>query len=253
MYIKVENISKYNDDNHNKNIILDNINFQVNKGEFVCLFGPSGSGKSTLLNILAGFEKPSEGSVTFSDKELSQSTIKQISIFENYPLPSWLTVEENIKLALEGKVKINQDIINKFLQILNLSTYAQSVTATLPEEIKQKVILTQNLTLNPDIILMDEPFKRLDLLAKIKLQEDFKKLCQKCQLTVIFITSDIDEAIFLADRIVLMTPNPGKIKKIIPVSIGQRKVHNSYDFLKIRDHIIWEFKEEAEDSIEYYI
>ena len=253
MYIKIENISKYADNNHNNTVILDNINFHVTKGEFVCLFGPSGSGKSTLLNILAGFEKPSEGSVTFSDKELPQSTVKQISIFENYPLPGWLTVEENIKLALDGKVKINKDIINHYLQIFNLSTYAKSLTDTLPEDIKQKVILTQNLALNPDIILMDEPFKRLDLLAKIKLQEDFKKLCQKCQLTVIFITGDIDEAIFLADRIILMTPNPGKIKNIIPVSIGRRKVHNSYDFLKIRDHIIWEFKEQAEDSIEYYI
>ena len=221
MYIKIENISKYADNNHNNTVILDNINFHVTKGEFVCLFGPSGSGKSTLLNILAGFEKPSEGSVTFSDKELPQSTVKQISIFENYPLPGWLTVEENIKLALDGKVKINKDIINHYLQIFNLSTYAKSLTDTLPEDIKQKVILTQNLALNPDIILMDEPFKRLSeeelsfecdcsrerfenallTLGKDELQamkdEDHgaEIVCQFCQTKYEFSEADLEELI----------------------------------------------------------
>ena len=235
---------------------LDHVNLTVEQGEFICLLGPSGCGKSTLLNILAGFEQASSGQASIDGQPVDKPNLKYVTIFQNYGLLPWRTVEKNVELGLEGQdipSAKRQEIAQHYLKLVGLEKFAHSHPAELSGGMQQRVAIARALAVSPDILFMDEPFAALDALTRMKLQDEISAICREEKKTIIFVTHDIDEAVVLADRIVVMTPNPGKIKTIIPVDLHGKRDRTSHDFLHIRDKVFSAFALKQEDTTEYYI
>ena len=235
---------------------LDHISLQIEKGEFICLLGPSGCGKTTLMNSIAGFETLTEGSITIDGQKVKAPSEKYVTIFQNYGLLPWRTVEKNVELGLETLKVPKQErkqIAMKYLQLVGLESFAKRHPAQLSGGQQQRVAIARGLAVDPEILFMDEPFGALDAIARYKLQDDLLHITKSQNKTVIFVTHDIDEAVFLADKIVVMSPNPGRIKAVIPIGLGSHRDRTGGDFLQLRDKVFRIFNMKEEDNTEYYI
>lgn len=256
MYIEVKNANKKFTQNGKEFVALDNVSLDIEKGEFICLLGPSGCGKSTLLNALAGFDKVNSGSVKIDGNEVTGPSINNITIFQNYGLLPWRNVLKNVELGLESK-KIPKEertaIAQKFIDLVGLKGYEKSHPKQLSGGQQQRVAIARGLAVDPDIIFMDEPFGALDAITRMKLQEDILRISREEKKTIIFVTHDIEEAVFLADRIVVMMANPGRIKSIVKVPLGTHRDRTAEDFFYVRDKIFELFNMKADSYIEYYI
>ncbi len=253
MYIEVEHCTtKYGD-----TVALDDVSLSVEKGEFICLIGPSGCGKTTLLNSVAGFEKVNAGSITIDGKPVKGPKIEYITIFQNYGLLPWRTVLKNVEFGLEKK-KVDRakrpEIARNFIAQVGLEGFEDRYPHELSGGQQQRVAIARALAVDPDVIFMDEPFGALDAITRMKLQDDVLNLSKVHKKTILFVTHDIEEAVFLADRIVVMSPNPGRIKSIItvPLSRGNRD-RTSSDFLHWRDKVFEVFSMKHEAAIDYFI
>ena len=235
---------------------LDHISLQIEKGEFICLLGPSGCGKTTLMNSIAGFETLTEGSITIDGQKVKAPSEKYVTIFQNYGLLPWRTVEKNVELGLETLKVAKQErkqIAMKYLQLVGLENFAKRHPAQLSGGQQQRVAIARGLAVDPEILFMDEPFGALDAITRYKLQDDLLHITKSQNKTVIFVTHDIDEAVFLADKIVVMSPNPGRIKAVIPIGLGSHRDRTGGDFLQLRDKVFRIFNMKEEDNTEYYI
>ena len=235
---------------------LDHISLQIEKGEFICLLGPSGCGKTTLMNSIAGFETLTEGSITIDGQKVKAPSEKYVTIFQNYGLLPWRTVEKNVELGLETLKVPKQErkqIAMKYLQLVGLENFAKRHPAQLSGGQQQRVAIARGLAVDPEILCMDEPFGALDAITRYKLQDDLLHITKSQNKTVIFVTHDIDEAVFLADKIVVMSPNPGRIKAVIPIGLGSHRDRTGGDFLQLRDKVFRIFNMKEEDNTEYYI
>ncbi|MBP2652132.1 MAG: ABC-type nitrate/sulfonate/bicarbonate transport system, ATPase component [Firmicutes bacterium] len=256
MYIEVKNVSREYTQKGTTFKALDKVNLNIARGEFICLLGPSGCGKTTLLNSLAGFEQVTEGSIKIDGAEVKEPSIKNVTIFQNYGLLPWRTVQKNVELGLESKGMAKQeiqDIADKYIDIVGLTAFKKHHPYQLSGGMQQRVAIARALAVDPDIIFMDEPFGALDALTRMKMQDEISAICKNQQKTIIFVTHDIDESVFLADRIVIMTPNPGKIKTIVKVDLCGTRDRTSTDFLKVRDWVFAEFEMKEKDQIDYFI
>ena len=234
----------------------DHISLQIEKGEFICLLGPSGCGKTTLMNSIAGFETLTEGSITIDGQKVKAPSEKYVTIFQNYGLLPWRTVEKNVELGLETLKVPKQErkqIAMKYLQLVGLENFAKRHPAQLSGGQQQRVAIARGLAVDPEILFMDEPFGALDAITRYKLQDDLLHITKSQNKTVIFVTHDIDEAVFLADKIVVMRPNPGRIKAVIPIGLGSHRDRTGGDFLQLRDKVFRIFNMKEEDNTEYYI
>ncbi len=235
---------------------LSHVNLDISKGEFICLLGPSGCGKTTLLNAMAGFVPVAEGSITIDGKPVKKPSIQYVTIFQNYGLLPWRTVQQNVQLGLESKRLSKaeiRDTASHYLELVGLESFKNHHPHQLSGGMQQRVAIARALAVDPEILFMDEPFGALDALTRIKLQDEVARIQSTQKKTVIFVTHDIEESVYLADRIVVMTPNPGKIKTIIPVELGRPRDRTSVDFFRLRDHVFREFGMGEEDSTEYFI
>lgn len=255
-YIHIENAGKTFIQNGKEFTALSDVNLDIEKGEFICLLGPSGCGKSTLLNAVAGFDPVNHGIITIDGNEVTAPSTKNVTIFQNYGLLPWRTVIKNVELGLESK-GIDKDkrkeIAKEYLKLVKLENFADSFPRQLSGGMKQRVAIARALAVEPDIIFMDEPFGALDAITRMKLQDDILDICKKQKKTIIFVTHDIEEAVYLADRIVVMTPNPGKVNGVITVPIHHFRDRTSGDFLLIRDKIFDLLQMKVEEDIEYTI
>ena len=236
--------------------ILEDINLEIEKGEFICLLGPSGSGKSTLLNAMAGFELVTSGSITIDGEEVKAPQLRCVTVFQNYGLLPWRTVESNIELGLESKKVPKEErptIIDKYVKMVGLDHARNRYPAELSGGMQQRVSIARALAVDPDIIFMDEPLGALDALTRINLQDEISRICREEGKTVVFVTHDIEEAVVLADRVVVLAANPGRVQTIIPVNIIDRTDRTSASFVNIRNHIFEQFQLAKEDKIEFYI
>lgn len=256
MYIEIKNASKTFQQNDETFTALQNVNLTIDEGEFICLLGPSGCGKSTLLNAIAGFDPVSEGSITINGVEVKEPSTENVTIFQNYGLLPWRTVLKNVELGLEPK-KIPKaertEIARKYVELVGLSKFENSHPKQLSGGMQQRVAIARALAVDPKIIFMDEPFGALDAITRTKLQEDILNISKTEKKTIIFVTHDIEEAVFLADRIVVMTPNPGKVKSIVTVPLEGYRERTSHNFIAIRDKIFEIFNMQNDDNIEYII
>ena len=256
-FIHVENVIKnYRYGKNIDNTALSNVNLNIKKGEFICLLGPSGCGKTTLLNLIAGFEKPTSGSIRVNGVEVNGTSSENITIFQNFGLLPWRTVEKNVELGLEAKNikrKERKEIVHEYLKLVGLADYAKCHPYQLSGGMKQRVAIARALAVDPEIIFMDEPFGSLDAMTRMNMQEEIISIWEQKKKTIIFVTHDIDESIYLADRIVVMTPCPGKIKSIIDVPLSRKRCRTDPDFILIRDRVFSEFNMVRVDDQEYQI
>ncbi len=257
MYIEINDASKSFPQNGTIFQALDHVNLTIEKGEFICLLGPSGCGKSTLLNAIAGFEPLTSGSIQIDGQEVTAPSTRNVMIFQNYGLLPWRSVLKNVELGLESKKLPKAErraIAEKYIDLVGLSQFQDSHPRQLSGGMQQRVSIARALATDPDIIFMDEPFGALDAITRMKLQDDILEISKQQQKTIIFVTHDIEEAVFLADRIVVMTPNPGKIKSIITVPLSrENRDRTSDDFIHWRDRVFEIFNMKHEPNIEYMI
>jgi NitT/TauT family transport system ATP-binding protein len=205
---------------------------------------------------LAGFEKPSAGSVSINGQEVMGPHPKHITLFQNYALFPWRDVRKNIEYGLEvARVPVNErrQRAMEYIRMVGLENFINHHPAELSGGMQQRVAIARALAVDPDIIFMDEPFGALDAITRIKMQDEIERIWLEKQKTVVFVTHDIDEAVYLADRVVVMTPHPGKISSIINIELGRSRNRNNWDFIKYRDQIFMEFSLQKDTSIEYEI
>jgi bicarbonate transport system ATP-binding protein len=193
--------------------VLEAINLQVNQGEFVCVIGHSGCGKSTLLNMVSGFATPTSGQVLLNGKPITRPGPDRMVVFQGYALLPWLTAYDNVHLAIESvKPKLSEaekrEIAIEHLEMVGLGAAAEKKITQLSGGMKQRVAIARALAIRPEVLILDEPFGALDAITKEELQEELLKIWNTQKCTVLMITHDIDEALFLADRLVMMTNGP---------------------------------------------
>ena len=205
--------------------VFDNINFSMDKGEFVCIIGHSGCGKSTILDCLAGLTKPSNGTIKMKNKKITAPSLNRGVIFQNHSLLPWLTVFKNITMAIscrnkEMNSKQIEEKANYFIKMVGLGEAKHKKPSELSGGMKQRVGIARAFAIEPELLLMDEPFGALDALTRGVLQDELIDICEKTQQTTFMITHDIDEAILLSDKILLMSNGPhARIAESIKVSI----------------------------------
>ena len=205
-------------------LAVDRVSFSVRPGEFVCIVGPSGCGKSTILNILAGFEAPSEGSVTLDGKPITKPGADRGMVFQQPSLFPWKTIRANVahgpRMAGLSNEKAYR-LADQFLEMVGLARFADNYPKTLSGGMQQRGAIARALINRPSVLLMDEPFGALDAQTRLMMQEALLRIWAEIGATVVFVTHDIDEAIFLGDRILVMSASPGRIILDVPVALGR--------------------------------
>ncbi|MFA9216393.1 MAG: ABC transporter ATP-binding protein [Sphingomonadaceae bacterium] len=221
-HIEVRNVSKVFQTADRELVALKDIDLQIPRGQFTCLLGPSGCGKSTLLNAVAGFSLPSSGSITADGALVTGPGPERGMVFQEYALFPWMTVADNIGFGLQikglPKAEVNATV-DRLLAMLSLQDFRQRYPKDLSGGMRQRVAIARVLALDSPIMLMDEPFGALDALTRRNLQDELLRLWAELKKTIIFVTHSIEEAIYLADRIIVMTYRPGTIKRDIMVDL----------------------------------
>jgi len=221
-HIVIDNVSKVFDGDGRRMVALQDISLEIPHGQFVCLLGPSGCGKSTLLNAIAGFAPPTSGRVVADGVPVAGPGPERGMVFQEYALFPWMTVEQNVGFGLEIKGMARAQIaarVGELLKLLSLEDFAKRYPKDLSGGMRQRVAIARVLALDSPILLMDEPFGALDALTRRNLQDELLRLWAELKKTVIFVTHSIEEAIYLADRIVVMTYRPGTIKRDMLVEL----------------------------------
>ena len=249
-FLKVENISKSYPTKDGKSFvtIYENVNFTIEKGEFICLIGHSGCGKSTILNNLAGLDAVSGGTIEMLGKEVSKPSLERGVIFQNHSILPWLSVIKNVTMAIACKFKniSKEDIHSRavhFLKMVNLESHLQKKPAELSGGMKQRVGIARAFAIQPSLLLMDEPFGALDALTRGKLQDKLIEICDKTKQTTFMITHDIDEAILLSDKILLMSDGPeARVAEAVMVNIpkprNRAEIVNHPAYYIIRNYLV---------------
>jgi NitT/TauT family transport system ATP-binding protein len=252
-HIAINNVSKRFGDDANAVAALQDISLDIAHGEFVCLLGPSGCGKSTLLNMIAGFIAPTTGSVRVDGNEVTAPGPDRGMVFQEYALFPWMTVEQNIGFGLSIKGLARADIaarVAQLLELLNLSEFRTRFPKDLSGGMRQRVAIARVLALDSPILLMDEPFGALDALTRRTLQDELLRLWSELRKTVVFVTHSIEEAIYLADRVVVMTYRPGTIKRDARVALARPRDPASSDFNALKRELAALVTAEQERHVE---
>jgi NitT/TauT family transport system ATP-binding protein len=220
--LKVEHLSKVFTTAKGQTLALDDVSFQTHRREFLCVVGPSGCGKSTLVRILAGLEEHTAGDVLLQGKPVTEPGSDRGMVFQGYTLFPWLTVKKNVMFGLEingrGKHEAETEAL-QWLQLVGLEKFAESYPHQLSGGMKQRVAIVRALANQPRILLMDEPFGALDAQTRARMQAHLLEIWRKIDITIVFITHDLDEAIFLADRILVLSAHPGEVQELIEVPV----------------------------------
>ncbi len=243
MTIEVKNINKsFESKKTDKLSVLEDIDFTIQDGELICLLGPSGCGKTTLLRLIAGLEHPTSGEIIANGEVVKKPSGDRAVIFQQYSLFPWLTVLENVTFGLEmtkkGTKSENIAAAERYLESVGLIDFKDSYPHELSGGMKQRVAIIRSLLNHSPILLMDEPFSALDMQNRHKLQEQLIGVWKRFENTIVFVTHDVDEAVFLADKIVILDKNPGRIAEIVEVDIERPRKRESDEFIKLQESIV---------------
>jgi len=218
--------------------VLEDINAEVGRGEFVCIVGPSGCGKSTLLNIVGGFLKATSGEVLVEGEPVRGPDPRRIFVFQENGVFPWLNVRENIAFGLQRKASAEREgIVRHYTEMVGLTGFEAAYPAELSGGMRQRVEIARALAANPDIIYMDEPFGALDFITRLKMRADLVRIWERERKTILFVTHDIEEAVQLADRVLIMSRRPATIREVIEVDLPRPRDLDSPGYLEARDRI----------------
>jgi sulfonate transport system ATP-binding protein len=249
--IQIANLSKVFVKGKKEVRAIDGFDLDVQNGEFVCLLGPSGCGKTTVLRILAGLEQKSGGRVLLRGREISNAASDRGMVFQEFALFPWRSVRRNIEFGLEMKGVSEAErrrTSSKYIDLVGLKGFEDSHPKELSGGMKQRVGIARALANNPDVLLMDEPFGSLDAQTRNLMQKELLRIWSATEKTVLFVTHSVDEAVYLADKIVVMTARPGKVREIIPVNLPRPRDRTSMEFIEVRGKVLSELDEEFEKA-----
>ena len=222
---------------------LSEVSLEVEAGEFVCLLGPSGCGKTTLLNLVAGFDRPTSGRILVHGSEVKGPDPSRMCIFQSYALYPWRSVLGNVEYGLEvrGVPRAERKrVAEAYLRLVGLESFPAHHPHQLSGGMQQRVALARALAVDPEILLMDEPFGALDALTRMRLQDEMARIALERAKTILFVTHDVEESVFLADRIVVMAPAPGRVQRIIPVGLKRPRCRTNDGFVAMRAQVLHE-------------
>jgi NitT/TauT family transport system ATP-binding protein len=218
--------------------VLENIDLDVERGEFVCLVGPSGCGKTTLLNMIGGFVKPTRGEVIVEGEPVEGPDPRRIFIFQEGGVFPWLTVKENIAFGLGRRPRAEHEtIVARYVHMVGLDGFERSYPRELSGGMRQRVELARALAAGPEVLYMDEPFGALDYITRHQMRADLARIWQSERKTILFVTHDIDEAVQLADRVIVLGQRPATIRKDVPILLPRPRDLRSESYLQARDRI----------------
>jgi NitT/TauT family transport system ATP-binding protein len=222
-------------------VVLDKISFEVADKEFVCILGSSGCGKTTLLRLIAGLDEAQSGSIVLDGEEIRGTSPKVGMVFQEYSLFPWRTVIDNIAFGLEMRGMPRDEryrIADHYLQLVNLSQFRDSFPTELSGGMRQRVAVARALALDPVLLLMDEPFGALDAQTRNMLQKELLEIWEATRKTIVFITHSVDEAVYLSDRIIVLTPRPGRICQMFSIDLPRPRDRTSVEFALIRRNVL---------------
>ena len=241
--ISVRNVSKVYETARGRTVSLDRVSLDIGRGEFITLVGPSGCGKSTMLNLIAGLLMPTSGEVLVEGRAVTGPGPDRGVIFQQYALFPWLTAQQNVEFGLRLQ-KLNaaerSERARHYLRLVGLQDFAHALPKELSGGMKQRCAIARAYAVNPSLLLMDEPFGALDALTRVQMQDDLLVTWQQERKTVVFITHDVDEAVYLASRVVVMSPRPGRISEIVDVPLPYPRNEDlrlSPEFAEIRARV----------------
>lgn len=225
--------------------VLDSVDLRIEAGELAVIVGPSGSGKSTLLDLLAGLAAPTSGEIRLDGEAITGPGLNRGVVFQQYALLPWRTARANVEFGLEAKRVGKREraaLASDYLDLVGLSGFADHYPHELSGGMRQRVAIARSLAFDPEVLLMDEPFAALDAQTRERLQEELLRIWERTRKTIVFITHGIDEAVYLGQRIAVLTSRPGRIKQVVDVPFGNRTEHEDLrsepDFARYR-HLIW--------------
>ncbi|MBX3607152.1 MAG: ABC transporter ATP-binding protein [Piscinibacter sp.] len=243
-FLKVEGLAK----RYGEAVVFDSVNFGIRQGEFVCIIGHSGCGKTTILNVLAGLESASEGHVFMDQREIAGPSLERGVVFQGHALMPWLTVRANIAFAVRSKwpgwsrAQVDEHV-EKYVAMVGLAPAIDKKPSQLSGGMKQRVGIARAFAIQPRMLLLDEPFGALDALTRGTIQDELLKICAETHQTVFMITHDVDEAILLADRILLMSNGPqARVAEIVRNTMSRERqratLHHDPQYYRIRNHLV---------------
>ncbi len=224
--------------------VLNGINLEIKPGEFLSIVGASGCGKSTLLRLIAGLDTSYSGSIVYQGKAITGTDLSRGIVFQEHRLFPWLTVEENIALAFSATNVSKEERklrVEKQISTVGLNGFEKAYPHQISGGMSQRVAIARALVLRPKLLLLDEPFGALDALTRLKLQQELQRLWEHEGLTTILVTHDVEEAVFLGDRIVVMESHPGRIRRIVPVPLARPRDRSSFLFHSIKADVMADF------------
>ena len=252
--ISLQNVFRnYASEKGGRVVALEDISLDVRTGEFLCIVGPSGCGKSTLLHLIAGLDKPSAGEILLNGHRVSSPGPDRILIFQDHGLFPWLTVRENVEFGLRMKGTAKEELRQRsrhFLQLVQLSQFADSYIHQLSGGMRQRVALARSLAMQPDVLLMDEPFAALDAQTRDLLHDELERVWRETGQTIIFVTHNVREAARLGDRIVVLSFRPGRIKSEFNVELPRPRHMEDPHVVKVAGQVMDELRGEIQKSIQ---
>jgi len=240
------------DDPLTHRLTLSNISLSLAAGELVSLIGPSGCGKSTLLRLIAGLDSPDSGELLVGSEPITSPNAERGLVFQDPNLFPWLTVRRNIQAGLvaRGVLREKRDEVDEFMRLVGLEVFANAYPHHLSGGMAQRAALARALINHPKVLLLDEPLGALDAFTRMRMQDEVLRLWQAHRTTMLLVTHDIDEAIYMSDRIMIMSPRPGKIEQTISVGLDRPRQRTSEDFLRLRGDILELLHLAGESSVE---
>jgi sulfonate transport system ATP-binding protein len=234
--------------------VLDDINLDVKSGEFITIVGLSGCGKTTLLRLIVGLESDYQGEILLDGRKLNGPSLDRGIVFQDHRLFPWLTVEKNIALGITGKPeKVKKEIVASHIELVGLKGFEKTYPHQLSGGMSQRAAIARALVNQPEILLLDEPLGALDALTRMYMHNELERIWKKENITMIMVTHDVEEAVYLSDKIVIMSAKPGRLQKIINVPLARPRDRASLDFAEMKELVLEEFKLHTEHHFTYSI
>ena len=251
IWVKIVHATKRFDTRNGPVTALEDINLEVHDGEFVSLLGPSGCGKTTLLRMIGGLDVPTSGTIAIDGKIVNGPSPKMTMVFQEYSLYPWRTIAENVGFGLEmmGTAPARREAeVAERLKLVGLESFGGSYPYELSGGMRQRAAVARALATDPAVMLMDEPFGALDAQTRNKMQRELLSIWQQTKKTILFVTHSVDEAVYLSDRIIILTPRPGKVHEMYDIPLPRPRDRTSVEFARIRKNVLEEIEQLETDN-----